>query len=104
MGSFGSGERERSGMDWDGLRRREFPVAERWAYFDHAAVAPLPRRSGEAIRAWVADQERSGVVHWPDWGRKGEEARGNLARLINADVAEIAFIPNTTTGIGIVAE
>lgn len=91
-------------MDWDGLRRREFPVAERWAYFDHAAVAPMPRRSGEAIRAWVADQERNGVVHWPDWGKKVEEARGNLARLINAEVAEIAFIPNTTTGIGIVAE
>ncbi|WP_435015449.1 aminotransferase class V-fold PLP-dependent enzyme [Tundrisphaera sp. TA3] len=91
-------------MDWDGLRKREFPVAERWAYFDHAAVAPLPRRSGEAIRSWVADQESNGVVHWPNWGRKIEEARANLARLIGAEVSEIAFIPNTTTGIGIVAE
>ena len=31
-------------MDWDALRRSEFPVTGRWAYFDHAAVAPLPRR------------------------------------------------------------
>jgi cysteine desulfurase/selenocysteine lyase len=91
-------------MDWDGLRRREFPVVGRWAYFDHAAVAPLPRRSGEAIRAWVADQERNGVVNWPAWGKKVEETRGDLARLINAHVDEIAFIPNTTTGIGLVAE
>ena len=91
-------------MDWDEIRRREFPVAERWAYFDHAAVAPLPRRSGAALRRWSEDQEQNGVVHWPEWGRKVEEARANLARLIGSHVDEIAFIPNTTTGIGIVAE
>jgi hypothetical protein len=34
-------------LDWDTLRQAEFPVAARWAYFDHAAVAPLPRRDGE---------------------------------------------------------
>ncbi len=91
-------------MDWDGLREREFPVTERWAYFDHAAVAPLPRRSGEAIRAWVDDQEWNGVLHWPAWGRKVEQARVDSARLIGADPSEMAFIANTTQGIGIVAE
>ncbi len=54
-------------MDWDALRTSEFPVAERWAYLDHAAVAPLPRRAGDVLRAWADDQERNGVVHWPDW-------------------------------------
>ncbi len=91
-------------MDWEALRRREFPVAERWAYFDHAAVAPLPRRSGRALREWVDDQERNGVVHWPAWGEKVEKARADVARLINADVDEIAFIANTTQGIGLIAE
>ena len=91
-------------MDWDALRVREFPVAEHWAYFDHAAVAPMPRRSGEALRQWVDDQERHGVVHWPAWGQKVEQARHASARLINAEVDEIAFIPNTTTGIGLIAE
>ncbi len=91
-------------MDWEALRRREFPVAEHWAYFDHAAVAPLPRRSGDALRAWVDDQERNGVIHWPTWGGKVEQARAHLARLIGADVDEIAFIANTTQGIGLIAE
>lgn len=91
-------------MNWDELRLREFPVAENWAYFDHAAVAPLPRRSGRAVRDWLDDQERHGVIHWPAWGQKVERARDACARLINADVAEIAFIANTTQGIGLIAE
>jgi len=91
-------------MDWEALRLREFPVARHWAYFDHAAVAPMPRRSGDALRAWVIDQEEHGVVHWPDWGHKVDLARLAAASLIHADASEIAFIPNTTTGIGLIAE
>jgi selenocysteine lyase/cysteine desulfurase len=91
-------------MDWDALRQREFPVASRWAYFDHAAVAPLPRRSADAMRAWVEDQESNGGVHWPGWERKLEQTRRDLARLINADHDEVAFVTSTTHGIGLVAE
>jgi cysteine desulfurase / selenocysteine lyase len=93
-----------SPLDWDALREAEFPVAARWAYFDHAAVAPLPRRSGDALRAWVEDQERNGVVHWPEWERKLRTLRTDLARLINAHTDEIAFVNSTTHGIGLIAE
>jgi selenocysteine lyase/cysteine desulfurase len=91
-------------MDWDSLRAAEFPVAERWAYFDHAAVAPLPRRTGDAMRTWVVEQEANGVVNWPSWERKLEGIRRDLARLLNAHHDEIAFITSTTHGIGLVAE
>ncbi len=91
-------------MDWDALREAEFPVAQRWAYFDHAAVSPLPRRSAEALRAWVDDQEQNGVVNWPDWERKLGILRGDLAWLIHAHPDEIAFVNSTTHGIGLVAE
>ena len=91
-------------MDWSELRTSEFPVAEHWAYFDHAAVAPLPRRSGDVLRDWVAHQERNGCVYWPDWERKLEANRGSIARLIGADASEIAYVGSTTQGIGLVAE
>ena len=91
-------------MDWEQLRRSEFPVAEQFAYFDHAAVAPLPRRAGDILRAWTDEQERFGVVHWPDWERRLATVRHDAARLINAHVDEMAFINSTTHGIGIVAE
>jgi cysteine desulfurase / selenocysteine lyase len=91
-------------LDWDALRLAEFPVSERWAYFDHAAVSPLPRRSADVLREWADDQEKNGVVHWLDWEAKLKTARANLARLINANADEIAFVNSTTQGIGIVAE
>ncbi len=92
------------GVDWDALRRAEFPVTERWAYFDHAAVAPLPRRSGDLMRRWVDEQERNGCVHWAEWERQLEANRRDLARLILADSDEIAYVTSTTQGIGLIAE
>lgn len=91
-------------VNWDELRRTEFPVTQNWAYFDHAAVAPLPRRSADALRTWVEDQERNGVANWPVWELRLQKLRGNLARLIGAHSDEIAFVSSTTQGIGLVAE
>ncbi|HEX8201689.1 MAG TPA: aminotransferase class V-fold PLP-dependent enzyme [Isosphaeraceae bacterium] len=91
-------------MDWDALRQAEFPVAERWAYFDHAAVAPLPRRAGDTIRAWAREQEDNGVVPWTTWERTLEVIRGRVARFLNAEEDEIAFIGSTTHGLGLIAE
>lgn len=90
--------------DWEAIRAAEFPVAERWAYLDHAAVAPLPRRAGDAIRAWTAEQEANGCVNWLRWREELEVVRGRAARLLNAEAAEVAFITSTTLGINLVAE
>jgi selenocysteine lyase/cysteine desulfurase len=91
-------------VDWDALREAEFPVARHWAYFDHAAVAPLPKRSGNMLRVWADDQEQNGVVHWPSWERKLETVRRDAAALVGASPDEIAFVTSTTHGIGLVAE
>jgi selenocysteine lyase/cysteine desulfurase len=91
-------------VDWDALRLAEFPVAARWAYLDHAAVAPLPRCATSALRAWAEDQEQNGVVHWSSWERKLGTVRRDAARLIGAAPEEIAFVGSTTHGLGLVAE
>ena len=80
------------------------PIAERLAYFDHAAVAPLPTPTREAIRKWLEQATLEGDTVWPEWAARLEEVRAAAARLINAQPAEIALVPNTTTGIGLVAE
>jgi selenocysteine lyase/cysteine desulfurase len=89
---------------WETLRAAEFPVAEEWAYLDHAAVSPLPRRSARAIRDWADDQAARGAVDWPSWERKVEGLRDRLAAWIRCHRDEVAFVSSTTHGIGLVAE
>jgi selenocysteine lyase/cysteine desulfurase len=90
-------------MDWASFRN-EMPAAGRWAYFDHAAVAPLSGRARTALAAWAEDVLANGVVHWSAGQRQVEEVRRRAARLLGADPHDVAFIKNTSEGIGIVAE
>jgi selenocysteine lyase/cysteine desulfurase len=90
-------------MDWTALRT-EFPVTRRWAFLDHAAVAPLSERARQALAVWAADMAENGVVNESQWLKRAGEVRRLAARLINADPSEIAFIKNTSEGIGFVAE
>jgi selenocysteine lyase/cysteine desulfurase len=88
----------------DGTLREQMPVAADWAYFDHAAVAPLPRPAVIAIQRWMTESAESGDVLWPSWNAEIELCRRSAAELIGAEPAEIALVPNTTFGIGLVAE
>jgi selenocysteine lyase/cysteine desulfurase len=90
-------------LDWAALRK-ELPVTRSWAFFDHAAVAPLTARAQQAIEEWAADMAENGDVHESRWTRRVEEVRGLFAQLLNADSLDLAFIKNTSEGIGIVAE
>lgn len=88
----------------DGFLREQMPVALDWAYFDHAAVAPLPRPATIAIQRWMTECAESGDVSWLSWNAEVETCRRLAAETIGADPAEIALVPNTTSGIGLVAE
>jgi cysteine desulfurase/selenocysteine lyase len=90
-------------MDWQALRV-EFPVTRRWAFFDHAAVAPLTVRAQRAMQEWAADLTDNGDVYHGRWMSSVEEVRVLFGRLLNADPLDIAFVKNTSEGIGIVAE
>ncbi len=84
--------------------RRNMPVAERWAYFDHAAVAPLSGPARAAIDDWTSDVVLNGSVNWNRWRQEVEAARRVGAEMIGASHAEIALVHNTTEGISLVAE
>lgn len=80
------------------------PAAQQWAYFDHAAVSPLPGPTRDAILRWCQQAAEQGDVAWPHWERRVEEVRGLVAGLIGAERQEIALVSNTTAGISLVAE
>jgi cysteine desulfurase/selenocysteine lyase len=88
---------------WDDFRAK-MPVAEKWAYFDHAGVGPLPGPTADVLIEFARDNATNGVANWTRWRTTVEMARQLGAKLIGAQTDEIAVIHNTTEGINFIAE
>lgn len=86
------------------MLRQAMPITRKWAYFDHAAVAPIPLPTAEAITKWTHQAAHEGDTVWPEWEQLIEQTRKSGAQLIGADTDEIALVSNTTQGINYVAE
>jgi cysteine desulfurase/selenocysteine lyase len=84
--------------------RREMEPSSAWAYFDHAAISPLPARTAQRMIDYADESSRMGGAHWLKWVAEVEVARGRAAQLLGAEAEEIAFVTNTTEGINVVAE
>ena len=80
------------------------PVARRWAYFDHAAVAPLSGYANLALTRFADDAAENGDAFYPAWTKQIEDLRRRAAGMIGAEVEEIALVANTTAGVNLVAE
>lgn len=80
-----------------------FPVTENYVYLNHAAVAPISRPVYARMQEYMLDLLNNGLVHFPEWGEAVQRVRGLAAQLINADPGEIAFAPNTSSGLAYVA-
>ena len=81
----------------------QFPVRENLIYLNHAAVAPLPRRTAEAIRHLADDCQNWGSFHYPEWLDVYERIRKSAAQLLNGTPQEIALVKNTSEGIATIA-
>lgn len=84
--------------------RAEFPVLEQQLYFNHAGVAPTSLRVAAAVREWMDDVVQHGVKRERQWEARTEHTRKLAAQLIGAASDEIAFVRNTSHGLGLVAE
>ena len=86
------------------LLRANMPVINCYAYFDHAAVAPIPRVAADRLRWFADDASRNGDKNWLQWAGNVSHLRSGLAQLLNASESEIALVPNTTHGINLISE
>ncbi len=81
-----------------------FATTDKWVFLNHAAVAPISPAAADALRAYADHAETRSYVQ-SGWYRGVHEVREQSARLLNARGAhEIAFIPNTSTGLATIAE
>jgi selenocysteine lyase/cysteine desulfurase len=88
---------------WDDVRR-EFPALSRCTYLNAAASSPTPRGVRAAVDSFLRELEEGGDAEWDTWLARRERARATVARVVGAAPDEIAFVPNTSTGINLVAD
>ena len=82
--------------------RALYPIARRYAYLDHAAIAPLatPVRSTIEVFLGRSTDEPFDLAHWE---RFRSQVRARVAELLSVGPESIAFTKNTTSGLGLVA-
>lgn len=81
----------------------EFPVLGERIYLNHAGVAPLSARAAKAMSD-SAQAAAKGQLADRDWYMRVLGVKQQCAKLVNArGKHEIAMIPNTTTGLGMLA-
>jgi selenocysteine lyase/cysteine desulfurase len=82
----------------------EFPVRKNLVYFNHAAVGAMPRRVAQAIAAHNENVRDRGAADWRRWYAAVEDTRAKAARFIGSSKEEVAFLPNTSWGLNLVAQ
>ncbi|MFW5682684.1 MAG: aminotransferase class V-fold PLP-dependent enzyme [Phycisphaeraceae bacterium] len=80
-----------------------FPILTEMDFFNHAGVAPLSGPAGEAMAEWARDAARRAYTGG-GWYKRCEHLKTLCARMIHArGPHEIALVPNTSTGLALVA-
>lgn len=83
----------------------EFELDDDVIYLNHAAVAPWPRRTVEAVMRFAEENRRRGAQNYPRWNAVEQRLRKRLQHLIGARSSdEIALLKSTSEGLSVVAE
>ncbi|MFN0088449.1 MAG: aminotransferase class V-fold PLP-dependent enzyme, partial [Blastocatellia bacterium] len=80
-----------------------FPVTRNCVYLNHAAVCPISVPVHERMERHLRDLRDHGAVNYRDWLADVRRVREAAARFINAHRDEIAFAPNTSAGLSMIA-
>ncbi len=83
--------------------RAEFPLAQDWAYLNHAGTGPVPRSHVVAAGAFVAAMnEGKPPTSLPDSAAVAAAIRDRAARLLSCTAADIAVLTSTTEALGVI--
>ena len=85
------------------LPRAVFPVTKRWAYLNHAGINALPEPALRALERCAGEAATEGGLAYPAHAARMEEIRQSAARLMGVPPGDVAFVKNTTEGLGFVA-
>lgn len=81
-----------------------FPHIDEMIHLNHAAVAPWPRCSQDAVTRFAEENARQGSLNYMGWLKIERTLRSNIAKLINArSLNDVALVKNTSEGLSFVA-
>lgn len=82
----------------------EFHLDDGFIHLNHAAVAPWPQRTVDAVTRFAQENLHQGSWDYPKWLQTESTLRTQLATLINAPSADdIALVKNTSEALSFVA-
>ena len=85
--------------------RDQFLLGPDLVFLNHGSFGACPREVLDAQRRWQLEMERNPVEFL---GRRSAEllfqARQALGRELGAQAEELVFVPNSTTGVNVVAQ
>ena len=83
--------------------RALFPVTQHVIYLNHAAVAPPPTPTIQAVESQLRDVSENGSLNYRSWLTVKDETRQLMASIIGARPEQVAFMRNTSDGLSTVA-
>lgn len=82
-----------------------FQLDEHIIHLNHAAVAPWPKVTRDAVVAFAEENVSVGSQNYDQWLKTEQQLKQKLVQLINAESSdEIAILKNTSEGLSLVAQ
>jgi len=82
-----------------------FQLDDHIVHLNHAAVAPWPKVTRDAVVAFADENVSIGSQHYDQWLKTEQQLKQKLVQLINAESTdEIAILKNTSEGLSLIAQ
>ena len=98
----------RRNIDFEKIRKEEWPVLETMTFLDAACVSFAPQRTVKAVKAFAdmtaVQEEANSSAHHIAMDSLRHKAYDEAAKLLNADPEEIALVESTSHGLNIAAQ
>ena len=95
-------------IDFEKVRKEEWPVLETMTFLDAACVSFAPQRTVKAVKAFAdmtaVQEEANSSAHHIAMDSLRHKAYDEAAKLLNADPEEIALVESTSHGLNIAAQ
>src|SRR5258708_13574499 len=85
--------------DWKALRK-EFPLLDRYIYFNACSLGPLPRAGRAALDRYARDWDEKGTPVWySDWIPLLDRFRERIGELLSAPAGTTAIAPSVSVAL-----